>query len=158
MTLRPKATSPESTPRQDWAELASIEHRVNVNTLEHEPAASLAMNEIGLVRIETARPLVFDSYLKNRMTGSFILVDPATNATVAAGLISTAAQNGTAGTRREFSWSIVNGELIIAAPGRFSVRPNANTSGHITGEQTTVLRRLLEGLGIASANSSGENE
>ena len=144
--------------RQDWAELASIDHRVNINTLEHEPAASLAMNEIGSVRIETARPLVFDCYLKNRMTGSFILVDPATNATVAAGLISNAAQNGAAGTGREFSWSIVNGELIISGPGRLSAGSNADASGHMTGEQTTVLRRLLEELGIAAANSSGENE
>ena len=73
--------------RQDWAEIKGIEYRININTLAHEPANTLEMNAIGMAAIETARPLIFDSYRTNRTTGSFILIDPATNATVAAGLI-----------------------------------------------------------------------
>jgi sulfate adenylyltransferase large subunit len=73
--------------RQEWVELREIRHRVNINSLEHEHAQTLEMNEIGSVRIEAARPLAFDSYEKNRATGSFILIDPLTNATLAAGLI-----------------------------------------------------------------------
>jgi sulfate adenylyltransferase subunit 1 (EFTu-like GTPase family) len=80
--------------RLENAELASIHHRVNINTLEHEPAQSLEMNAVGHVRIEVARPLVFDSYSQNRITGSFILIDPVTNATVAAGMITGAAADG----------------------------------------------------------------
>jgi sulfate adenylyltransferase large subunit len=71
-----------------WADLKSVDYRTNINTLEREPATTLNMNAIGAVHMETARPLAFDSYLKNRITGSFILIDPATNATVAAGLIA----------------------------------------------------------------------
>ena len=47
----------------------------------------LEMNAIGVVRIETSRPLYFDPYAQNRATGSFILIDPDTNATVGAGMI-----------------------------------------------------------------------
>jgi sulfate adenylyltransferase large subunit len=70
-----------------WADLAQISYRININSLEHEAADTLEMNAIGRVRLETARPLVFDSYEESRTTGSFILIDPATNATVAAGLL-----------------------------------------------------------------------
>ncbi len=49
--------------------------------------AALAMNDIGEVRIRTARPLVYDGYATNRLTGSFILIEPGTNATVAAGML-----------------------------------------------------------------------
>ena len=45
------------------------------------------MNDIGVVEIATTRPVFFDSYADNRATGSFILIDPATNATAAAGMI-----------------------------------------------------------------------
>ncbi len=76
---------------QQWAELKQLSYRVNINTLDREPASTLQINEIGLARLETARPLVFDSYLANRATGNFILIDPVTNATVAAGMISAAA-------------------------------------------------------------------
>jgi sulfate adenylyltransferase subunit 1 len=64
-----------------------IRHRVNVNTLAHEPAARLEMNEIGSVEFEAHVPLFFDPYSSNRTTGSFILIDAVTNATVGAGMI-----------------------------------------------------------------------
>jgi sulfate adenylyltransferase subunit 1 len=62
-------------------------HRTNIHTLEQEAVHSLAMNDIGTVELATTRPLYFDPYIANRATGSFILIDPATNATVAAGMI-----------------------------------------------------------------------
>lgn len=74
--------------RIELAELGSIHHRVNINTLEHEPATALEMNAIGSVRVETARPIAFDPYSRNRATGSFILIDAVSNATVAAGMIT----------------------------------------------------------------------
>jgi len=45
------------------------------------------MNDIGEIRLRTARPLVFDGYETNRLTGSFILIEQGTNATVAAGML-----------------------------------------------------------------------
>ena len=58
-----------------------------MTTLEQEPAERLEMNEIGVLRIETGRPIYFDAYTQNRATGSFVLIDPATNATAGAGMI-----------------------------------------------------------------------
>jgi bifunctional enzyme CysN/CysC/sulfate adenylyltransferase subunit 1 len=75
------------TARQTKIRALNIRHRVNVNTLAHEPAARLQMNEIGSVEFETHVPLFFDPYSSNRTTGSFILIDAATNATVGAGMI-----------------------------------------------------------------------
>ena len=70
------------------AVVTQLESRINFDTLEPEAApAALAVNDIGIVRIKTARPIVFDSYTTNRLTGSFILIEQGTNATVAAGML-----------------------------------------------------------------------
>jgi sulfate adenylyltransferase large subunit len=73
--------------RQTKARVVRIHHRVNVNTLGKEPAGQLQMNEIAAVELESNIPLFFDAYSRNRMTGSFILIDPLSNATVGAGMI-----------------------------------------------------------------------
>jgi len=70
------------------ATVTAVRYRLDVNTLSEEPADGLALNEIGVVEVETARPLFFDNYRKNRTTGAFVLIDPASNATVAAGMIT----------------------------------------------------------------------
>jgi sulfate adenylyltransferase subunit 1 (EFTu-like GTPase family) len=62
-------------------------HRVNMQTLEPEPAATLELNSIGVVEVETTRPLFLDTYEAQRVTGSFILIDAASHATVAAGMV-----------------------------------------------------------------------
>ena len=66
---------------------ARLEYRVDVNTLEQHSSATLNMNDIARVAMKVQQPLVFDSYTKNRFTGSFIVIDEATNNTVAAGMI-----------------------------------------------------------------------
>ncbi len=74
------------------ARVDGVRHLINVATLDTEPAASLAMNEIGVVRIAAAKPLFFDPYKDNRVTGSFILIDRKTNHTAGAGMILAAAE------------------------------------------------------------------
>ena len=69
------------------AEIKEVRHSVNIKSLGEEPASALQMNEIGVLRVETSRPIYFDAYTQNRATGSFILIDPASNATVGAGMI-----------------------------------------------------------------------
>jgi len=69
------------------ANIKTVRHRVNVSTMQHEPAGQLDMNGIGVLRIEASRPIYFDSYTQNRATGSFVLIDPVSNATVGAGMI-----------------------------------------------------------------------
>jgi sulfate adenylyltransferase subunit 1 len=69
------------------AHVASIEHRTEIGTLTHEPAGTLTMNGIGVVTLTTLRPIAVDSYANNRATGAFILIDPQSNSTVAAGMV-----------------------------------------------------------------------
>jgi sulfate adenylyltransferase large subunit len=69
------------------ATILAIDYRVNIYTLEHEKALILQLNDIAKVNIETFKPIFFDPYQKNKVTGSFILIDEVTNATVAAGMI-----------------------------------------------------------------------
>ncbi len=69
------------------ATVAELRYRINVATLHREAADGLDMNEVGRVRIECARALAADAYTKNRTTGSFLLIDRLTNATLAAGMI-----------------------------------------------------------------------
>ena len=70
------------------AVVTTIVHRINVSTLEMEPETpELTMNDIGEVRLRTSKPLIFDGYATNRLTGSFILIEQGTNATVAAGML-----------------------------------------------------------------------
>jgi sulfate adenylyltransferase subunit 1 len=66
---------------------SGIDHRVDINTLELHPADTLNMNDIAQVAFKAQQPLVFDSYAIDRATGSFIVIDEATNNTVAAGMI-----------------------------------------------------------------------
>ena len=65
-----------------------LEYCVNVNTLqEDDDSDSLRLNEVGRLVIKTQKPLCYDEYRRNRVTGSFILIDESTNATVAAGML-----------------------------------------------------------------------
>ncbi len=75
------------TTRTTRAIVDELEHRVDVNTLGHEPADRLALNEIGRARLRCSSPLMVDRYRRNRTTGSFILVDEASNDTVGAGMV-----------------------------------------------------------------------
>jgi bifunctional enzyme CysN/CysC/sulfate adenylyltransferase subunit 1 len=68
--------------------VSEIVNQLNLDTLESVPApGQLAMNDIGEIRLRAAKPLVFDGYATNRLTGSFILIEQGTNATVAAGML-----------------------------------------------------------------------
>jgi sulfate adenylyltransferase large subunit len=69
------------------AQIKKIDHRVNMQTLDHEPATTLELNSIGVVEVETMRPLFLDPYAAQRRTGSFILIDPVSHSTVAAGMV-----------------------------------------------------------------------
>ena len=76
------------TTRWARAVVGDLRYRLDVNTLEREEtAAELALNEIGHVRLRITAPLMHDPYGENRTTGSFILVDEATNVTAGAGMI-----------------------------------------------------------------------
>jgi bifunctional enzyme CysN/CysC len=75
------------TTRTMRASVERLEYRVDVNTLSRAPAATLRMNEIGRAAFHSSEPLLLDPYRKIRATGSLILVDPETGATVGAGMV-----------------------------------------------------------------------
>ena len=70
------------------AKFTTLKHKIDVDSLEHLAARTLALNEIGFGNLSTATPIAFDAYAENRETGAFILIDRFTNATVGAGMIS----------------------------------------------------------------------
>jgi sulfate adenylyltransferase large subunit len=70
------------------ANVQRVRYRVNINTLEKEPTEHLALNDIGAVTLICQRPLFCDAYKRNAATGSLILIDPITNETVGAGMIT----------------------------------------------------------------------
>jgi sulfate adenylyltransferase subunit 1 (EFTu-like GTPase family) len=70
--------------------VATLSGVVDIATLSIDAATSLATNEIGLATLQTADPIVVDDYRDNRVTGSFVLIDEVTNATVAAGMVGRA--------------------------------------------------------------------
>jgi bifunctional enzyme CysN/CysC len=69
------------------AQVTELKHRLDVDSLEHNAAKVLELNEVGFANISTAEPIAFDPYAENRDGGGFILIDRFTNATVAAGMI-----------------------------------------------------------------------
>ena len=75
------------TTRSARAVVEQLEYRVDVNTLEHLDTDQLALNEIGRVHLRLSAPVMVDRYRRNRTTGSFILIDEATNDTVGAGML-----------------------------------------------------------------------
>lgn len=68
--------------------IAKIQHRIDVNTLDHHDAKALQLNEIGLCTVSVNAPVVFDAYTRSKGTGSFIIIDRLTNVTVGAGMIT----------------------------------------------------------------------
>ncbi len=76
------------TTQETKAVVQAVRYHVDINTLHKiEGVDGFAMNDIGRISLRTAMPLFYDSYRRNRQTGSFILIDPGTNETVAAGMI-----------------------------------------------------------------------
>jgi hypothetical protein len=110
--------------------VASIGHRTNIATLAHEVAETLEMNAIGVVSIELLRPIALDLYAENRATGAFILIDAATNSTVAAGMITSvgvdtsdgaddsAASGPVTALERSARWGHQGGVLSLTGPAK----------------------------------------
>jgi sulfate adenylyltransferase large subunit len=77
------------TTRVTRARVVCVESRLDIGSLDLGAASSLADNEIGVVRLAVATPLAVDPYRVNRVTGSFVVIDEDTSATVAAGMVGT---------------------------------------------------------------------
>ena len=76
------------TTRTTRAKVVALDYRLDVNTLHRDKSATaLKLNELGRITLRTQVPLLLDEYARNAATGSFILIDPDTNGTIAAGMV-----------------------------------------------------------------------
>ena len=142
------------------ASVSSIRHRVDVDTLNEQQAVSLGLNDIARCAISSDRELLFDPYASNRQTGSFVLVDRLSNATVAAGMIIGASsawdRQPDASLHRQAS-SISGAERSV----RFGQQPCTVLLTGLTaaGKSTiaTALERRLFDRGRTTIRLDGEN-
>jgi sulfate adenylyltransferase subunit 1 len=126
------------TSRTVRAKALKFHYRVNVNTLAHEPSSTLHMNDIAYVELETVSPLFFDPYTQNRITGSFILIDPISNATLGAGMIRADLADQTVS-----SVDPATRELVpVTAPERF--KRHGHLPGIVVIENNAVQAMRLE--------------
>ena len=121
--------------------------RLDVDTLESAPAAAVGLNDIATVTVRTDTELVFDPYAQNRTTGSFILIDRAGNATVAAGMIEAAAPAA--------AWEAVPGSTLERQRSSIGAAERAERLGQ---RPATVLLTGLTGAGKSTIASALERE
>jgi len=119
----------------------ALHARIDPNTLTRDAAETLRLNEIGEVRLQLFKPLLCDAYARNRQTGSFILIDPVSNATLAAGLIT----------------GVHEPEMV---PGEAGARERHLTrhAGTVTSaERTQLLRQQPATLWLTGFSASGKS-
>jgi sulfate adenylyltransferase large subunit len=135
--------------------VTSLDHRANLATLAHEPAPALRMNDIGAVSLNLLRPIAVDRYTDNRASGAFILIDPETNGTAAAGMVTAASGHAAAAARddaeawgpvtageRQARWGHRGGVLELTGPA----------------ELIDAVERSLFSIGVASSRIDAEDD
>jgi bifunctional enzyme CysN/CysC len=127
----------------------SLRYKVDVNTLHREPAPALGLNEIGRVSLSLSAPVHFDAYRRNRGTGSFIIVDRLTNATVAAGMILD--KSGDSSARSVWDDEVeTDGDVDISSvesaerEARFGQKPATILLTGLTGSGKTAIGHAVE--------------
>ena len=144
------------------ATVRSIHYRVNVNTTEHVATDELAMNDIAEVEFETSLPVFFDPYRDNRGMGSMILIDPISNATVAAAMIVSAAsdvagESSTASMLRRVA-SAQEAEALRAELLARGERAVIIDDPGIEPTHLPSVLRALELAGVVAITARGEGE
>jgi bifunctional enzyme CysN/CysC/sulfate adenylyltransferase subunit 1 len=119
------------TTRTVRATVKAIRYRVDVATLEHGASRQLAMNEIAEIELETSLPLFFDTYVENRNTGSMILIDSVTNATVGAAMIT--------GISEVSSETDAKLPALVLVPGRAAIAERLREQLEAHGHRAAVI-------------------
>jgi len=118
--------------------VTAVQYAVDVNTLEQKQVPTLGLNEIGVARLELDRPVLFDTYRQNRHTGSFILIDRFTNATVAAGMVIAAAP------------------LEPETAQMTGLRPELSIAGSGLPRRVSLSEATVSGTGVSVVDLTGE--
>ena len=127
------------TTRTVRATVRKIDYRVEVNSLDHMTSDAIAMNEIAEVEFETNLPLFFDSYCACRWTGSLILIDALTNATVGAAMIVGPVVSSIATRSDKTSLSDARSPALILLPGRAELAERVRDALIARGERAVVI-------------------
>jgi bifunctional enzyme CysN/CysC len=137
------------------ARVTSLKHKVDVNTLEHIAAKTLALNEIGFCNLATASPVALDAYEDNRATGAFVLIDRFTHATVAAGMISFGLRRATNIHRQAL---LVDKSARVRLNGhRPAILWFTGLSGSGKSTIANIVERELHALGVHTYMLDGDN-
>jgi len=144
------------TTRTTHARVTALDYRLDVNTLHRDKTATaLKLNELGRISLRTQVPLLLDEYTRNASTGSFILIDPDTNVTVAAGMVlrDVAARTSSPNTVRHKS--LVTAEDRLSGRGRTVWFTGLSGSGKSS--IAMFVERKLLGEGIPAYVLDGDN-
>jgi bifunctional enzyme CysN/CysC len=125
------------------ASVRTIRHRVDVNTLEHTDADRLGLNDIARCEVVSDREVLFDPYEENRTTGSFILIDRLSNATVGAGMI----------IGRASAWDVQPSGTVTASASQVTLEERTARYGQ---QPATVLLTGLTGAGKSTLSAALE--
>jgi bifunctional enzyme CysN/CysC len=137
------------------AAVTELEHRLDVNTLGELPAKTLSLNEVGFCNIASTSPIAFDPYKENHTTGAFILIDRATNATAAAGLIAHGLRRAANVHRQGLSINKLNRSLIKHHKPAVLWLTGLSGSGKSTIANLVEVR--LSGRGVHTILLDGDN-
>jgi bifunctional enzyme CysN/CysC len=153
------------TTRWVPAEVEELRYALDVDTLHRDLSAeTLEVNDIGRIAIHTTSPLFFDEYRLNRTTGSFILVDPATNLTVAAGMIIGAAGEAAGATESVVAEDITFHPSKLSREERWTALTTSGATIWMTGLSgsgkstiATAVEHTLVGSGHSAFMLDGDN-
>jgi bifunctional enzyme CysN/CysC len=163
----------QHSTRRVRAMVEELTYRIDINTMHREECDTLHLNEIGRVKLTTTQPLFYDRYSLNRATGSFILIDPATNNTVAAGMIRGKSRNVDDlldVTSNEEEKRRKRSENVVWEAGGVSLAEREQLNGHkaavlwftgLSGSGKSTIAKKLEGTlyqrGIHTMFLDGDN-
>ncbi|RIY41553.1 sulfate adenylyltransferase subunit CysN [Neopusillimonas maritima] len=137
------------------ATLTTIKHRINVNTLAHEAARQLGLNDISVCNVALSRPVAFDTYANLPALGGFILVDRFTHATVAAGMITHSLRRAQNVHRQALSITREDRERLNGHPGKVIWFTGLSGSGKST--IANALEKQLHEQGRRTYILDGDN-
>jgi bifunctional enzyme CysN/CysC len=147
----------KQTTRTTRARVTALDYRLDVNTLHRDKSATvLKLNELGRITLRTQVPLLLDEYSRNAATGSFILIDPDTNVTVAAGMV----RDTVPASSRTASPNTVRHRSLVTAADRLT---NGRTvwftglSGSGKSSIAVVVERMLLERGTPAYILDGDN-
>ena len=145
----------KQTTRTTRARVAALDYRLDVNTLHRDKSATaLKLNELGRITLRTQAPMPLDEYSRNAATGSFILIDPDTNGTVAAGMVRDTAP---ASARAASPNTVRHQSLVTDRLTRGRTVWFTGLSGSGKSSVAVIAERILLELGCPAYILDGDN-